>query len=103
DGGWPGLRAGHAGAEAPRAARRHRWRYRLPGIGQCPVDHRRYHPRGWRFEALSFEALSFSRATCTIDRREFNDHKSSETLSFVLVSEFAPRPHVPGGEGTDGP
>ena len=32
----PRLRAGHAGAEAPRAARRHRWRDRLPGIRQMP-------------------------------------------------------------------
>src|ERR1700730_13940852 len=46
------------GAEAPRAARRRRWRYRLPGIGQCPVDHRRYHPRGRRFEALIPAALT---------------------------------------------
>jgi hypothetical protein len=24
----------------------------LPGILRCPMDHRRYHPRGWRLEAL---------------------------------------------------
>jgi len=38
---------------------------------------------------------------CAVDRREFNDRDPSETLSFNLVSEFAPRPHVPDGEGTD--
>ena len=44
DGSGLRLRAGHAGAEAPCAARRHRWRYRLSGIRRCPIDHRRYHP-----------------------------------------------------------
>jgi len=39
------FRAGHSGAEAPRAARRHRRRYCLPGIRRCPMDHRRYHSR----------------------------------------------------------
>jgi 3-oxoacyl-[acyl-carrier protein] reductase len=31
------------------------WRYRLPGIRRCPMDHRRYHPRGWRLETLKLE------------------------------------------------
>jgi NADP-dependent 3-hydroxy acid dehydrogenase YdfG len=42
----------HAGAQASCAARRHRGCRRISGIRRCPVDHRRYHPRGWRFEAL---------------------------------------------------
>src|SRR3984893_3736946 len=71
------------------AQRRHWWRYRLPRLRRRPLDHRRYHPRGWRFEALSF-----NESDCTVDRREFNDHKSSETLSFILVSEFAPPPET---------
>ena len=33
-------------------ARRHRRRCRLPGLRRCPVDHRRYHPRGRWLEAL---------------------------------------------------
>ena len=41
---------------APRAAQRHRRRYRLPGIRRCPMDHRRYHPRRWRLEPLKRNA-----------------------------------------------
>ena len=53
NGGGPGLRVGHAGVQAPGAARRHRRCRRLSGIRRCAMDHRRHHPRRWRVEALS--------------------------------------------------
>src|SRR5882724_13617187 len=49
--------------------------------------------------ARSSEFLT--RATCAVDRREFSDRNTSETLSFNLVAEFAVRRHIPGREGTD--
>ena len=54
-------------------------RRRVPGLRRCPVDHRRYHPRGRRLEALSLrhrcQRCSFSMgrtmsagAICSVQR-----------------------------------